>query len=196
MKYRNVIIPLLIAIVVLVYLSAFAVDETEQVVITQFGKVIRTKTEAGLDFKWPWRKATYFPKNLLGWDGEPGQIPTLEKTYIWVDSFARWKIVDPESFFRRVGDIPKARRQLNDIIDAAVRNLITENKLIEAVRKSNRELVLEVSSSGTRQDERDTYAITTGRQKITARILAQAKPKVAERGIALVDVKIKRINYV
>jgi len=99
----------------------------------------KTKVEPGLYFKVPFiQNTTYFPKNLLEWDGDPGQIPTLDKTYIWVDTFARWRIVDAIKFFQTVNNITSAQGRLDDIIDPAVRNLITENKLIETVRKSNR----------------------------------------------------------
>ena len=141
------------------------------------------------------QNATYFPKNLLEWDGDPGQVPTLDKTYIWVDAFARWRIVDPIKFFQTVNNTISARGRLDDIIDPAVRNLITENRLIETVRKSNRELdTYEVGLEDIK--ERLSYKIETGREKITKQILVQAQPKLAKFGIELVDVKIKRINYV
>lgn len=185
---------------IVIFLSAFVVNETEQVVITQFGKVIGDPiTTPGLKFKVPFlQKATYFPKNLLSWDGDPGQVPTLEKTYIWADSFARWKIVDPVKFFQTVNNLVVAKSRLDDIIDPSVRNAITSYRLIETVRKSNR--VLDTMEIGIIADEekeqRSTYAIETGREKITQSILAQAQPKLAQFGIELVDVKIKRINYV
>jgi modulator of FtsH protease HflC len=185
---------------IIFFLSAYVVNETEQVVITQFGKVIGEPiTTPGLKFKIPFlQKATYFPKNLLSWDGDPGQVPTLEKTYIWVDSFARWKIVDPVKFFQTVNDLIRAKNRLDDIIDPAVRNAITSYRLIETVRKSNRVLdTMEIGIVGDETAEkRSTYAIETGREKITQSILAQAQPKLAQFGIELVDVKIKRINYV
>ena len=134
---------IVIAIVFIgIFSSIYIVDETEQVVITQFGKAIgQPITEPGLYFKIPVvQHATYFPKNLLNWDGEPGQIPTLDKTYIGVDTFALWKIVDPLKFFQTVNNIIGAQARLDDILDAAVRNLITSYPLIETVRTSNRNL--------------------------------------------------------
>ncbi|MBL7208031.1 MAG: protease modulator HflC, partial [Desulfobacterales bacterium] len=126
-----------------------------------------------------------------------GQIPTLEKTYIWVDTFARWKIVDSIKFFQTVNNTVSALGRLDDIIDPAVRNFITSHELIETVRKSNRRMeALEEDMEGEKKKERDTYSITTGREKITQGILEQARPKLAKFGIELVDVKIKRINYV
>jgi membrane protease subunit HflC len=169
------------------------------VVITQFGRIVgQPKTDPGLKFKIPFiQKANYFNKNLLQWDGDPGQIPTLDKTFIWVDTFARWKIVDPIKFFQTVNNRFNAIGKLNDIIDPAVRNFITSHSLIEAVRSSNRELdTEEVGLESANRRTRVYFQIDVGRQKITQGILEQAQPKLTPFGIELVDVKIKRINYV
>jgi membrane protease subunit HflC len=187
--------------VALVYASAYTVDETEQVVVTQFGKVIgEPKMEPGLKFKLPFiQQATYFPRNLLHWDGDPGQIPTLDKTYLWIDTFARWKIVDPVKFFQTVGDTLRALGRLDDIINAAVRNFVTSFPLIDTVRSTNREL--DTFESGVDNDKetsrkRTSYVVSKGRAKIAEGIVKQAQPKLAKFGIELVDVKFKRINYV
>jgi len=175
------------------------VDETEQVVVTQFGKVVGIPIQApGLYFRVPFiQNSNYFPKNLLEWDGDPGQIPTLDKTYIWVDTFARWKIVDPVKFFQTVNNTVSALGRLNDIIDPAVRNMITSNRLIETVRKSDRQLdTFEIGREDEAKDQRPTFNVKIGREKIAASILKQAQPKLAKFGIELVDVKIKRFNYV
>jgi membrane protease subunit HflC len=199
MKNRSFyLIPLAIIAFVL-YSAAYTVDETEQVVITQFGRIVgEPKTDPGLKFKIPFiQKANYFNKNLLDWDGDPGQIPTLDKRFIWVDAFARWKIVDPVKFFQTVNNRLNAIAKLNDIIDPAVRNFITSNTLIEAVRKSNRELeIVETKLEEGEPEIRETYSISVGREQITKGILKQAQPKLAQFGIELVDVKIKRINYI
>jgi len=203
MKIKGILAVLFIFILFILFTSAYVVDETEQVVITQFGRIIgQPKTTPGLKFKIPFiQQALRYPKNLLQWDGDPGQVPTKEKTYIWVDAFARWKIVDVVKFLQTVGGINikdsifKANIKLNDIIDPAVRNFITSNRLIETVRKTNR--TLELKADDERNDYIDTeYNITIGREKITAGILKQAQPKLDKFGIELVDVKIKRINYV
>jgi membrane protease subunit HflC len=196
MKSKGIIIVVLLVAVVLVYNAAYTINETEQVVITQFGRIIGEPIkDPGLKFKIPFiQKANYFAKNLLDWDGDPGQIPTLDKTFIWVDVFARWKIVDPIKFFQTVNNRLNAMGKLNDIIDPAVRNFITSNNLIETVRKSNREL--ETTETDIDSAERAYFTVTTGREKITQGILAQAQPKLSPFGIELVDVKIKRINYV
>jgi len=199
MKLKGILVIGLIALAVVLYESAFVVNETDQVVVTQFGRIVREPiTEPGLKFKVPFiEKANFFPKNIQEWDGEPGQIPTLDKTFIWVDAFARWKIVDPVKFFQTVNNRFNAVSRLNDIIDPAVRNFITSYKLIDAVRKSNRELdTTEVGLEDQEKKPQSHYVISLGREKITQGVLEQAQPKVSQFGIELVDVKIKGINYV
>lgn len=201
MKFKGIIVAAVAVVGLVLFTAAYVVDETEQVVVTQFGKVVgRPKTEPGLYFKLPViQQATYFPKNLQHWDGDPGQIPTLDKTYIWVDAFARWKIVDPVKFFQTVNNVVGAQARLDNIIDPAVRNLITENRLIETVRRTNRRLdTFEVGLEEMQRDEPpvSVFMITTGRERITEAIVAQAQPKLNQFGIELVDVKLKRINYV
>ena len=204
MKPKNTIFVFAsIALIVLIYGSAYIVDMTEQVVVTQFGRLVgKPVTTPGLNWKVPFiQQTTFFPKNILSWDGDPGQIPTLDKTYIWVDTFALWKITDPVIFFQTVGDVQRALGRLDDIIDPAVRNFITSYPLIESVRRTNRELFYDTliidadATEDIKVDQRDLL-IKDGRQKITEGILKQAKPKLSDFGIELIDVKIKRINYV
>ena len=200
MKFKGPIILIVLLIVgVVVYQSAYIVDETQQVVVTQFGRIVGSPVVSpGLKFKVPFiQAANYFPKNLLDWDGDPGQIPTLDKTFIYVDAFARWKIVEPVKFFQTVNNPFNAIGRLNDIIDPAVRDFITSNRLIEVVRNSNRELdTTELGREDEQTQRRPSMMISIGRQNITEGILKQAQPKLAQFGIELVDVKIKRINYV
>jgi len=197
MKSRSIII-LVIVLLIAFFLSAYIVNETEQVIITQFGKAIGgAKKVPGLKFRVPLiQKANYFPKNLLAWDGDPGQIPTLDKTFIWVDSFARWKIVDPLKFFQTVKDVQGAYTRLDDILDSAIRNLVTSYPLLETVRKSNRKL--DTYEAGLEEGGGEVILadVTTGREKIVDSIMKQAQPKLDKFGIELVDVKIKRLNYV
>jgi membrane protease subunit HflC len=198
-KLTYLLVAVFIAAAVL-YASAFVVDETEQVVVTRFGKIIRKPiTDPGLNFRLPFfDKVNKYPKNLLFWDGDPGQIPTLEKTYIWVDAFARWRITDPIKFKQTVDTVFNAQSRLDEIIDPAVRNAVTSYRLIETVRKSNREL--DTYEVGIEKDDTDNQRqpsrITTGREKIMLEILKEAQPKLDKFGIEVVDVKIKRINYV
>jgi len=196
-KFKPILIVVIVVLGVL-YASYYVVDETEQVVITQFGRPVGDpKMEPGLYFKIPIiQQANYFPKILLEWDGDPGKIPTLDKTFIWVDTFARWKIVDPLAFFQTVNNEVGAQARLDDIINSAVRNFVTSYPLIETVRKTNRELdTFEVGVDEVREKSR-LGIVTTGREKIARGIKDQAQPKMEKFGIALVDVKIKRINYV
>jgi modulator of FtsH protease HflC len=197
MKVKFLWIFLAIALIA-VYSSAFTVDETEQAIITQFGKPVgQPIKKPGLYFKIPViQLATYFPKNLLNWDGEPGQVPTLDKTYIWVDTFALWKIVDPLKFFETVNNLTGAQGRLDDILDAAVRNLITSFPLIETVRETNRNLTSLSMMVDQQKIGGSLGKVTMGRKKITLAMLAQAEPKVEKFGIKLIDVKIKRVNYV
>jgi membrane protease subunit HflC len=196
-------------LVLLLVVCAYTVDETEQVVVTRFDKVQRTETEPGLKFKLPIiEKALVFPKNLQEWDGDPGQIPTRDKTYIWVNTFARWKIVKPVVFFKTIGFVNRAQQRLDEIIDPTVRNFITSNRLIEAVRNSNRELDTFEDFGDDSQPPTETEIalekekparfaqVYVGRDQIDTGILNQAKPKLKKFGIELVDVKIKRVNYV
>jgi modulator of FtsH protease HflC len=199
MKIKSSLIIVLLILGVVVYDAIFIVSETDQVVITQFGRIIgEAIKEPGLNLKIPFiQKAHFFNKNILDWDGDPGQIPTLDKTFIWVDAFARWKIVDALKFFQTVNNRFNAMSRLNDIIDPAVRNSITSHRLIDAVRKSNREL--DTAEEGLEDQEKKPqilYAITVGREKITQGIMEEAQPKLNQFGIELVDVKIKSINYV
>ena len=194
---KTITLIVIAACIVLGYNAAYVVDETEQVVITQFGKVVGTPiTTSGLNFKLPFvQKASFFPKNLLTWDGDPGQVPTKDKTYIWVDTFARWKIVDPIKYFQTVNNEFAALERLDDIIDPAMRNLITSYPLVESVRNSSRSM--DTFESVVDENRKSVqYQINLGRDEITKRIVKQARAKLSQFGIELVDVKIKRINYI
>jgi len=177
----------------------YTLDETEQAIITQFGKPVGDAvTEAGLHVKVPFiQTVNYFPKNLLSWDSDPGQVPTQDKTFIWVDAFARWYIKDPLMFYKAVNNVQAAQKKLDDILDAATYNFVTSHHLIEVVRSSNRLLKTENITTVGLPDKLDKQVqIKMGRQEMTRGILEQAAPKLERFGIALVDFRIKRINYV
>jgi len=195
MKIKALII-IVVILVIALFAAAYVVDETEQVVLTQFGKAVGEPIkDPGLYFKIPWfQTANYFPKNLLEWDGDPGQVPTLDKTFISVDTFARWKIVDPLEFFRTVNNPQAALGRLDDIIGSTVRNFITSYNLIETVRNTNRELTFEAGADQVAETG-GLGEVVLGRGGITKGILEQAQPKVKDFGILLIDVKIKRLNY-
>ena len=192
----------LIIILIVIAAVAFAakqfiytVSETEQVIITQFGKVKRIVPDAGVKFKIPViEQINTFEKRLLEWDGNPTQVPTQDKRYIWVDSFARWRIEDPLKFFKTVRDENSAHSRLDDIVNGAVRNQISNNPLIRAVRSSDREMQTDVGIDEERVIEVST--IGTGRDGIVAKILEEVKPAAKKLGIEIVDIRIKRINYV
>lgn len=189
----------LVAIILIaVFSSAYVVDETEQVVITQFGRAVGdAKTTPGLYFKIPMiQQANTFSKNLQSWDGDRGEVPTLDKTFILVDTFARWKIVDPLKFFQTVNNMASAMGRLDDIIDSAVRNFVTSYPLIETVRMTNRELDVTEVGVDVVKDTSPLGEVKFGRSNITKGILEQAQPKLKEFGIELVDVKFKMLNYV
>jgi membrane protease subunit HflC len=197
MKSKGLLVILAI-IVFAVFSSAYVVDETEQVVLTQFGRAVGdAKTTPGLYFKFPMiQQANYFPKNLQAWDGDRGEVPTLDKTFILVDTFARWKIVDPLKFFQTVNNMAGAIGRLDDIIDSAVRNFVTSYPLIETVRMTNRELDVSEVGVDVVKDTSPLGEVKFGRSNITKGILEQAQPKLKDFGIELVDVKFKQLNYV
>jgi membrane protease subunit HflC len=177
----------------------FIVDETQQVVITQFGKPVgRPITDAGLHFKTPFiQQANYFDKRLLQWDGDPNQIPTKDKKYIWVDTTARWKIEDALKFLQSVGNEIRAQARLDDIINSATRDVITSHLLVETIRNTNR--ILEEEPEGedvVAIEKKDIERIKFGRQELAGLILNNAKIIAPQYGIELIDVRIKRINYI
>jgi membrane protease subunit HflC len=201
MKRSNIalyMVSVLIILVIIVLSSAlYTIDETQQVVITQFGKPVGNPIkQAGLHIKIPFiQDANYFEKRLLEWDGNPTEISAKDKKFILVDTYARWRIEDPLKFFRSVVNENGAQTRLDNIIDAATRNMITSNILIEVVRNSNREMSvaeaeLALSSEGL------VDSIEVGREKLSQNIFDAAKEKVKEYGIELADVRIKRINYI
>jgi len=189
-----------IAVVVIIGLivlsgSLYTIKEGWQVVITQFGEPIGEPiTQAGLYLKKPFiQKVNYFEKRLLTWDGSPTQIPTQDKKYIWVDTTARWKIVDALKFLESVGNERTALARLDDIIDSVTRDKITSHLLYEIVRDSNREFA--TTELGIQAGE-EMSEVKLGRDKITRLILEDAAKIAPRYGMELVDVRIKRLNYV
>ncbi|RKY86692.1 protease modulator HflC, partial [candidate division KSB1 bacterium] len=160
----------------------------------------REITEPGLKIKIPFiQQVHYFDKRLLQWDGRPTRIPTLDKKYIWVDTCARWRINNSLKFLQSVaGSESIAQAKLDNIIEGAVRNYISDNKLIEIVRNSNRPIYTTQVTAGGKEIrvKREVEPIEKGREKITRTILKNAAEKALPLGIQVVDVRIKRINYV
>ena len=190
----------LIVLLIVAFASGalFIIDETKQVVITQFGKPVGEPiTAAGLHFRVPFiQEAHYFDKRILNWDGDPNQIPTRDKKYIWVDTTARWKIVDALKFLQSVGNEMGAHSRLDDIINSATRDAVTNHLLVDAVRDSNRILETKDLGDDAIVGEEALERIEVGRQQLTRAIVEKAKVLAPQYGIEIVDVRIKRVNYV
>lgn len=228
MKKATVVLVLILLIPLLIVMSSglYTVAEWQQVVITEFGKPVGDPvTEAGLKWKTPFIQVAHrFEKRVLEFDGQATEIPTRDKKFIFVDTFARWRIVDPLTFYQTVRDVDGATGRLNDIINSETRDTISNYNLIEVVRNSNRELlqdeeVMEATQGGLQRaeatpiEEGDTVSmpetavdrglegeaqpvIERGREAIAGEILANAAQKVGFYGIKLVDVQIKEVQYV
>lgn len=201
LRYLVAISVLSVAALLVASAASYSVLETEQVIITEFGKPIGEPiTEAGLHFKKPFiQDVNRIEKQILGWDGPRTEMPTKDKLYIFVDTYGRWRITQPLEYFRRIRDERSAQSRLDDILGSETRNAIAKHDLIEVVRTTK-----------DRKPERDESlalgnasagkigvlpTITKGRHEIELEILAAAKLKLAEFGIELLDVRFKRINY-
>ena len=197
---RKSILLLIIAFVGFIVLNSatFIVNETEQAIVTQFGKPVGSPiTSPGIHFKVPIIQDThFFDKRFLGWNGDPNQIPTRDKRFIWVDTYARWRIIDPLRFFQRVWDERGAQTRLDDILDGETRNAIANHDLVEIVRSTNRELDVSEDLELGLEDVDSDYTIKLGREKITRLIIEASSPRLRELGIELLDLRLKRINYV
>lgn len=187
-------------LLLLVLSSVFVVGEGEQSVVTQFGRPVQTATQPGLYFKIPLiQDVTVLEKRLLPWDGNAESMQTRDKKRIFIDVWARWRILDPEKFFTAVRTEQKGQKMLDDLVDSAVRDVVARHNLIDAVRTTNDELVYEseemkaVARSATARD-----TVTIGRAKMEAEIL-QAVTQDLEKnnyGMEVVSVRVKRVNYV
>lgn len=188
------IFTVLLAVVVLN--SFYTVDETEQVIITQFGAPVgEAVTTAGLKMKTPFiQKVNRFDKRFLEWDGDQNQVPTKDKKFIFVDSYARWHITDPLQFFRRLRDERGAQSRLDDILDGETRNAVASHDLVELVRTSNREPDLGAEIFEVIEDSLET--IEFGRIVIQDIVLELANQRASDLGIEILDFRFKRINYV
>jgi len=180
--------------------AIYTLEEGQQAVIVQFGRPVGdTVTEAGLHFKLPFvQEVRRFEKRLLVWDGDPNQIPTKGREFIWVDTTARWRIVDARKFLESVATEAGAQSRLNDIIDSVVRDQVSSSELIELVRSSTWKAPEEEAMEEVTQEREEELKkqITRGREEITRTILAEARRIIPQYGIELVDVRIKRLDYV
>ena len=195
------IVSIVLALGVLIVLSSavYQVFETEQIIITQFGEPVgEAVTTPGLHIKIPFvQHANRFDKRFLEWDGDVNQVPTRDKRFITVDTYARWRISDPLLFFQRLRDERGAQTRLDDILDGETRNAVARHDLVEVVRSSNRapddipvELV-EGEGEATILQE-----IEVGREAITREILGRASERAQDLGIEILDLRFKRINYI
>jgi membrane protease subunit HflC len=181
----------------LLFSSVYTVSEVEQVILVQFGRPVGgVVSQPGLHAKLPLIQVVHrFDKRWLEFDGDANEIPTKDKKYIWVDTYARWRIQDPLRFFQAVRDERGGQSRLDDIVDGETRNAVASYDLIELVRSSNREFQITEELAGIGSAEA-MAKIVTGRQKIAAQILEKAAKITPEFGIELVDLRFKRINYV
>jgi membrane protease subunit HflC len=191
---------LLVAAVLLMAGTFYVLEEGQQAIILQFGRPIGSPvTEAGLHVKVPFiQEVRRFEKRLLIWDGDPNQIPTAGREFIWVDSTARWRIVDPLRFLESVATEAGAQSRLDDIIDSVLRDLVSSNTLVELVRSASWETpkpeALEEASKEVVEELKKE--INLGREGLTREVLAVVRKIAPQYGIEVVDVRIKRLNYV
>jgi len=192
---KGLLVVIILAAVLVGQDAFYTVNEAEQVVITQFGDPVRTVTEAGLNFKLPFaQNVNRFEKRILKWDGEPNQIPTKDMRFIWVNTTARWRITDPLVFYRTVFNIQGGLSRLDNILDSVVRDAVSSHLLAELVRGSDYQAdadeAFEVDGEAIGVDE------MIGRETIFRDVLERASTSTPAYGIELVDIQIKRINYV
>jgi membrane protease subunit HflC len=177
--------------------AAFVVDETEQVAITQFGKPVgKTITSPGLYFKTPFvQKAHYFDKRYLEWNGHKNQVPTKDKRFIWVDTYARWRITDPLKFYQRVRNEAGAHGRLDDIIDGETRDAVANHNLLEIVRTTTAKREPLVDDAIAKEDRSGLEAVSVARTEIMAEILKDVAVRTEDLGIEVIDVRFQKINY-
>ena len=197
------IIVIVVAILLVLSGTFYTVEEGQQAVIVQFGRPVgETVTEAGLHVKLPFVQGVRrFEKRLLTWDGDPNQIPTKGREFIWVDTTARWRIADAKKFLENVASEEGAQSRLDDIIDSVVRDQVSSSELIELVRSASWEVPAEREAEikkevAAEREEEIKKEVTRGREEITRTILAEARKIIPQYGIELVDVRIKRLDYI
>lgn len=190
------------AIVFVLYICSYTISPTEQVIITQFGDPQGEPiSEPGLHFKTPFiQVVNRIPKNILPWDGNRTEMPTKDKLYISIDCFGRWRITDPLEYFRRLRNERSAESRIEDIIGSATRSIIGKHDLIEIVRTDkDREPIKDETLGELTEGQSGNIGvlpkIRKGRSVLEDEIMADAKEKLAQLGIELLDVRFKRINY-
>ncbi len=195
MGYRNIIILVLaVALIAVSWSGVFILDETQQAIVTQFGKPVgKPRTEPGMNFKVPFiQRVQFFDKRFLEWDGDVNQVPTKDKTFILVDTYARWQITDPLQFFIRLRDERSGQSRLDDILDGETRNAVAGHDLLEIVRSTNRDPEIVEDYMEEIEVLED---IKVGRGKIEAQVLERANQRTSDLGIRILDFRFKRMNY-
>ncbi|WP_373493561.1 protease modulator HflC [Aquiflexum sp.] len=192
---RIILISLVVATVLVLTNTIYILDETQQAIVTQFGRPVGDpRTEPGLNFKVPFlHKVQFFDKRYLEWDGNKNQVPTKDKKFIFVDTYARWEITNPLQFFIRLRDERSAQSRLDDILDGETRNAIASHDLLDIVRSSNRDP--EITEDFMEEIER-LDDISVGRAVIEKIVLEKANERTADLGVRILDFKFKRMNYV
>ena len=192
------IVLLILAGIVVLFASAYTVNETKQAIITQFGKPVGDPvTRSGLHFRTPFVQTVHMiEKRFLEWDGRPTEMPTKDKTYIEVDTFGRWRISDAKQYFERLRDERSAESRLDNILGSETRNAIAKHELIEVIRTTkDRQPAQDATLVDTPGNIGILYPITLGRAAIEQEIFENAASKLTDFGIELLDIRFKRINY-
>jgi membrane protease subunit HflC len=197
---KGAIIVGVVAILLVFFGAFYTLEEGQQAIIVQFGRPVGAPvTKAGLHLKLPFvQEVRRFEKRLLIWDGDPNQIPTKGREFIWVDTTARWRITDAQKFLESVATEAGAQSRLNDIIDSVVRDQVSSSELVELVRSASWEVPKEdvLKEVPAEREEELKKQIIRGREEITRTILAEARKIIPQYGIELVDVRVKRLDYV
>ena len=205
----TIVVVIIIFIGILIAGPLFIVEEGEQAVVVQMGRLARVITSAGLYFKTPFiDEVVRYPKRIMAWDGEQKSIPTREKQYIWVDVTARWRISDPKKFYESIGSLGGAYSKLSEVIDSEVKTVTAENYFRESVRNSNIIMERDLMDDLGIGDEIDPSVIQSsirsndnyepvekGRRRIAEEILERSRRMVPEYGIELIDVVTRQISY-
>jgi membrane protease subunit HflC len=180
---------------ILLFNSYFILDETQQAIVTQFGKPVgEPRTDPGVNFKIPFlHKVQFFDKRYLEWDGDKNQVPTKDKKFIFIDTYARWEITNPLQFFIRLRDERSAQSRLDDILDGETRNAIASHDLLDIVRSTNRDP--EITEDFMEEIE-VLHDISVGRDEIERIVLEKANERTADLGVRILDFRFKRMNYV
>jgi membrane protease subunit HflC len=210
---KTITVLVVIAVIIILFLITgpfYVIEEGQQAVVIRFGRIIAIEQQPGLKIKVPFvDNVNRLSKKILAWDGESQRIPTQENQFIWVDTTARWKITDPKLFYESVTTITGAQSRLDDVIDSAVRKVISRNSLVEAVRNSN--VINEIERPAVYQtgaeiegEEAEALGIDTdivyetiqkGRSALSEQMFGESSNITPQYGIELIDIIIRQIKY-